>query len=78
MANFQTAEMAVLLSKLRRGRLDRSHLTADDAVGLGGAFVDLVAASDEEFAKVLAASRTPMLGVLKVASSRDASSQDPW
>lgn len=49
------ASLHRLLLQLRCGRLDRCHLAADVAVGFGGAFVDFVAAGDEEFAEVLAA-----------------------
>ena len=41
--------------QLRRRGLNRGHLAADVAVGLSGAFVDLVATGDEEFAEVFAA-----------------------
>ena len=42
-------------SKLRRGWFDRRLLAADDAFGLRGAFVDRVAAGDEQLAEVFAA-----------------------
>ena len=53
-----------LLLELRGSGFDRGLLAADDAVGLGGALVDLVAAGDEDRRKVLAA-EADVVGLLR-------------
>ena len=54
-------------SKLRRRRLDGSHLAADVAFRFRRAFVDRVTARDKELAKVLAAKAD----VVRLLGSRD-------